>query len=206
MNGVPVDRGFTAEPLAVKQEDACGRDDDVVDVAFVVLLACAAIRQVVEQDIAMSTKQRERPCRSSLAFKACPPILDAPGRRFEESDVCAQEHAQEHAEPQEQEVVTLQSRNDEYWSGKDAVDQSGSSKNPLSPTIMDLAVLLARATTRAAVVRVEPVAHIELIGTALPLVDRRSRRPSLHVCSWNAACLPERRSPKAPSGAKASSE
>jgi len=44
VNGVPVDRRFTGEPLAVKQEDAGRRDDDVVDVPPTAVLAGAAIR------------------------------------------------------------------------------------------------------------------------------------------------------------------
>jgi hypothetical protein len=44
MNCVSVNRGFSAKPLGVKQEDAAARDDHVVDVALRILLAGATIR------------------------------------------------------------------------------------------------------------------------------------------------------------------
>jgi len=75
-------------------------------------------------------------------------------------------------------MMTLQNGNDHYRGDKADVDQPRSSENPLPPATMNLAVLLACAATRAAVVRVKPVAHIELIGTSRPIVDRRSPRPN----------------------------
>jgi hypothetical protein len=52
MNVLAFNRNLSAEMLAVEQKDPSGRDHDVVDVAFVVLLIRAMVWQVVQQDIA----------------------------------------------------------------------------------------------------------------------------------------------------------